>query len=42
LPAEAAEKLPNAEADGNINPDQARDFLQRVIDGMDLLRPRLI
>jgi superfamily II DNA or RNA helicase len=42
LPAEAAARLPDAEPDGNVNPDQARDFLQRVIDGMDLLRPRLV
>jgi hypothetical protein len=42
LPNEAAASLPDAKPDGNVNPDQARDFLQRVIDGMDLLRPRLV
>jgi superfamily II DNA or RNA helicase len=41
LPADAAARLPDAEPDGNVNPDKARDFLQRVIDGVDLLRPRL-
>jgi hypothetical protein len=41
LSAESAAGLPNAEPDGNVNPDQARDFLQKVIDGMGQLRPRL-
>jgi superfamily II DNA or RNA helicase len=41
LPAEETERLPEAEPGGNVNPDQARDFLQRVVEGMDLLRPRL-
>ncbi len=42
LSAEVAADLPEAQPAGNVNPDQARDFLQRVIDGMELLRPRLI
>jgi len=42
LPAEAAARLPDAEPEGNVNPDQARDFLQRVIDGIALLQPRLV
>jgi superfamily II DNA or RNA helicase len=42
LPTEAAARLPDAEPDGNVNPDQARDFLQRVIGDMVLLRPRLV
>jgi hypothetical protein len=42
LPADATDRLPEAEPDGNVTPDQARDFLQRVLDGLDLLRPRLI
>jgi hypothetical protein len=41
LPAQDAERLPDAQPAGNVNPDQARDFLQRVINGIDLLRPRL-
>jgi superfamily II DNA or RNA helicase len=41
LPAQDAERLPEAEPDGNVLPDQARTFLQRVIDGMESLRPRL-
>ncbi len=41
LPAEEAERLPRAEPDGNVLADQAQGFLQRVIDGMESLRPRL-
>jgi ERCC4-related helicase len=41
LSAEEAAKLPAAQPAGNVNPDQARDFLQRVIDHMDGLRPHL-
>jgi hypothetical protein len=41
LAAEDAERLPEAEPDGNVLPDQAQNFLQRVIDGMESLRPRL-
>jgi superfamily II DNA or RNA helicase len=41
LKAEDAERLPEAEPDGNVLPDQAQNFLQRVIDGMESLRPRL-
>jgi superfamily II DNA or RNA helicase len=42
LPDDAAASLPDAKPAGNVNPDQARDFLQRVMDGVDLLRPRLV
>jgi hypothetical protein len=42
LPTEVAAELPEARPEGNVNPDQARNFLQKVIDGMELLRPRLI
>jgi hypothetical protein len=42
LPAEIAAELPKAQPEGNVNPDQARDFLQKVMDCMQLLRPRLI
>jgi hypothetical protein len=42
LKAEDAERLPEAEPDGNVLPDQAQNFLQRVIDGMESLRPRLV
>src|SRR5262249_11388190 len=41
LAAQDAERLPEAEPDGNVLPDQAQNFLQRVIDGMESLRPRL-
>jgi hypothetical protein len=41
LDEEEAEKLLLAQPDGNITPDQASDFVSRVIDGFDLLRPRL-
>ena len=30
-----------ASPDTNVNPDQARDFVQRVIDSFDSLRPYL-
>jgi superfamily II DNA or RNA helicase len=41
LSAEDAERLPQAEPDGNVLADQAQGFLQRVIEGMESLRPRL-
>src|SRR5262249_31231849 len=41
LPAEAAERLPEAEPDGNVLADLARDRLQEVIGGMEVLRPKL-
>jgi superfamily II DNA or RNA helicase len=41
LAAEDAERLPEAEPDGNVLPDQAQGFLQRVIDGMESLCPKL-
>jgi len=41
LDKEQAEKLLQAAPDQNVNPDQARDFVQKVIDGFDHLRPHL-
>jgi superfamily II DNA or RNA helicase len=41
LSREEAEKLLQASPDANVNPDQARDFVQKVIDGFDSLRPQL-
>jgi superfamily II DNA or RNA helicase len=41
LSKEEAEKLLQATPDQNVNPDQARDFVQKVIDGFDALRPHL-
>jgi hypothetical protein len=41
LDKEQAEKLLQAAPDQNVNPDQARDFVQKVIDGFDSLRPHL-
>lgn len=37
----AAEGLLAAQPDGNITPDQATEFIKRVIEGYDLLRPHL-
>lgn len=39
--AAAVEALLTATPDGNIAPEQATNFVQRVIDGFDQLRPRL-
>ena len=41
LDKDQAEKLLQAAPDQNVNPDQARDFVQKVIDGFDALRPHL-
>ncbi|MGB8983471.1 MAG: helicase-related protein, partial [Anaerolineales bacterium] len=41
LSKEEAEKLLQASPDQNVNPDTARDFVQKVIDGFDSLRPHL-
>lgn len=41
LDKDQAEKLLQAAPDQNVNPDQARDFVQKVIDGFDSLRPHL-
>ncbi len=41
LPAEVAETLLAAEPEANVAPEQARDFLQKVTDGIDHLRPKL-
>lgn len=41
LSKEEAEKLLQALPDANVNPDQAQDFVQKVIEGFDSLRPHL-
>lgn len=41
LDKDQAEKLLQAIPDQNVNPDQARDFVQKVIDGLDHLNPHL-
>ena len=41
LEAAAAEQLLQAEAQANISPEQAADFVRKVEDGFDLLRPAL-
>lgn len=41
LDAEQAEKLQNAEPKQNITPSQAADFVRKVIDGFEHLRPRI-
>jgi hypothetical protein len=41
LSTEEAERILQASPDANVNPDQARDFILKVIDGFDSLRPHL-
>jgi ERCC4-related helicase len=41
LDAAAAEQLLQARPEGNINPEQASDFVRKVEEGFDLLRPVL-
>jgi superfamily II DNA or RNA helicase len=41
LPSEATEQLLLAEPEANVSAEQARDFIQKVIDGADQLRPKL-
>lgn len=41
LKKDEAENLLQVSPDANVNPDQARDFVQKVIDGFDSLRPHL-
>lgn len=41
LSKEEAENFLQAFPDENVRPDQARDFVQKVIDGFDSLRPHL-
>jgi superfamily II DNA or RNA helicase len=41
LNGEEAERLVYASPDANVNPDQARDFVQKVVDGFDSLRSYL-
>jgi superfamily II DNA or RNA helicase len=41
LPAETAEQLLAAEPEANVPPEQARDFVRKVVEGIEHLRPRL-
>jgi hypothetical protein len=41
LSKEEAERVMQASPDANVNPDQARDFVQKAIDGLGNLRPVL-
>jgi superfamily II DNA or RNA helicase len=41
LSAEVAEQLLAAEPEANVPPEQVRDFVRKVTDGMEALRPRL-
>lgn len=41
LAPEVAEQLLLAEPEANVSAEQARDFIQKVIDGAGLLRPKL-
>jgi superfamily II DNA or RNA helicase len=41
LPPEVAEQLLLAEPEANVVPEQARDFIQKVVDGITHLHPKL-
>ncbi len=41
LETEEAEELLHAGPEGNVSPDQASGFIQRVVDGVDAIRPHL-
>lgn len=41
LPQEAAERLLIIEPEANVATEQARDFIEKVIDGIEHLRPKL-
>src|SRR5262249_19045132 len=41
LPNDKAETLLLAQPEANVTPDQATDFVRKVIDGFDHLRPHL-
>src|SRR5690606_7992887 len=41
LPEEQAADLLNATPDANVGPDQARHFLQQVVEGFEAVRPAL-
>ncbi len=41
LPPEAAEVLLAAEPEANVPPDQARDAVHKIVEGIEALRPRL-
>jgi hypothetical protein len=41
LPSDKAEALLSAQPEANVTPDQATEFVRKVIDGFDQLRPQL-
>lgn len=41
LSEQAAEEILQAEPEDNVTPEQARDFLQKVVDGISDLQPKL-
>lgn len=41
LDAAAAAGLPDAEPEANVGPEQAAEFVRKVVEGCDLLRPHL-
>lgn len=41
LPPDQAEDLLHAEPEANVSPDQAADFLQKVLESFDVLQPHL-
>lgn len=41
LSSEEAEKLLNTKPEANINPDQATQFIKKIIEGFDAIRPHL-
>jgi superfamily II DNA or RNA helicase len=41
LDRETAERLLHASPDANIHPEQASDFIRKVVEGFDFLRPQL-
>lgn len=41
LPSEQAEALLQVEPEANVSPDEASHFLQRLLDGFDMIRPSL-
>lgn len=41
LSDQEAEALLQAQPDSNINPEQASDFIQRIVDGFEVLQPHL-
>lgn len=41
LDRKKAEELPGAQAEGNVQPDQAQHFLRQILQGFDAIRPHL-